>query len=75
MGVRAGMLGMKGIVSPVVGCCAFFYEHHLPFLVAAAFSVRMWPPHANAQQGSKGTGRSAQASQEGICWEENSMSC
>lgn len=50
------------------GCYVFFYKQPLPFLLAAAFSIQMAQPHANARQDSRATGQSAQASEEGrIC--------
>lgn len=62
MGAGTRILGVKGIVSHVVGGGVFFCKPHLPFLVAAAFPTQMVQLHASVQQDSKETGPSAQAS-------------
>lgn len=64
------MLGMKGMVLCFLVFCLFFFPHkqHLPFPIAAAFSIQTAQPHANAPRDSKGMEQSAQASEEGVCW-------
>lgn len=62
MGAGAGTPGTQGMdvlyLSP--------HTQHLPFLIAAASSVRTAQPYADVQQDSKATGQSAQASEDGI---------